>query len=175
MIRRFLPALLLACALLPCAALAQGYPSKPVRLIVPFPLGGTTDLIARIVQPKFQEHFGQSVVIDNKGGAGGSIGAGEAARAAPDGYTLLLVFDTHAVNHHLYKQAPDPFKTLEHIMLMVVSPSTLVAVPPSPRAISPGRGARKGRARQGHVCHAPATAAPIIWARCSSSRPPACA
>ncbi len=114
--------------MLPCIVLAQAYPSRPVRMIVPFPPGGTTDLIARIVQPKFQEHLGQTVVIENKGGAGGSIGAGEAARAAPDGYTLLMVFDTHAVNHHLYKQAPDPFKTLEHLMLMVASPSTLVAV-----------------------------------------------
>ena len=120
--------------LLPCLAFAQAYPAKAVRMIVPFPPGGTTDLIARVVQPKFQENLGQTVVIDNRGGAGGSIGAAEAARAVPDGYTLLLVFDTHAVNHHLYKQAPDPFKTLEHIMLMVVSPSTLVAVnnfPPS--------------------------------------------
>lgn len=120
--------LLLVVFLFPCLALAQAYPSKAVRMIVPFPPGGTTDLIARIVQPKFQEHLGQTVVIDNKGGAGGSIGAAEAARAAPDGYTLLMVFDTHAVNHHLYKQAPDPFRTLEHIMLMVTSPSTLVAV-----------------------------------------------
>ena len=114
--------------LLPCIAIAQGYPAKPVRVIVPFPPGGTTDLIARVVQPKFQESLGQTVLIENKGGAGGSIGAAEAARSAPDGYTLLMVFDTHAVNHHLYKQAPDPFKTLEHIMLMVASPSTLVAV-----------------------------------------------
>jgi tripartite-type tricarboxylate transporter receptor subunit TctC len=113
--------------LLPCIVAAQSYPAKPVRVIVPFPPGGTTDLIARIVQPKFQEHLGQTVLIDNKGGAGGSIGAAEAARSAPDGYSLLMVFDTHAVNHHLYKQAPDPFKTLEHIMLMVASPSTLVA------------------------------------------------
>ena len=122
---RVLATLLLA----PTLAFAQSYPAKPVRMIVPFPAGGTTDLIARIVQPKFQEILGQTVVIENKGGAGGSIGAAEAAKAAPDGYTMLLVFDTHAVNHHLYKQAPDPFKTLEHLMLMVTSPSTLVAAP----------------------------------------------
>jgi len=98
-----------------------------VRLIVPFPPGGTTDLIARIVQAKFQEFLGQPVLIETKPGAGGSIGAAEAARSAPDGYTMLMVFDTHAVNHHLYKEAPDPFKSLDHLMLMVTSPSSLVA------------------------------------------------
>jgi len=122
--KRFLAALLLV----PFLALAQSYPTKPVRIIVPFPPGGTTDLIARMVQAKFQEALGTQVLIENRGGAGGSIGAGEAARSAPDGYTLLMVFDTHAVNHHLYKEAPDPFKTLDHLMLMVTSPSTLVAV-----------------------------------------------
>jgi tripartite-type tricarboxylate transporter receptor subunit TctC len=122
--KRFLAALALA----PCLALAQAYPTKPVRIIVPFPPGGTTDLIARMVQAKFQEALGTQVLIENRGGAGGSIGAGEAARSAPDGYTMLMVFDTHAVNHHLYKEAPDPFKTLDHLMLMVTSPSTLVAV-----------------------------------------------
>src|SRR5688572_8159292 len=125
---RMMRRLLVALIAVPCLALAQAYPAKPVRLIVPFPPGGTTDLIARVVQPKFQEFLGQSVVIENKGGAGGSVGAAEAAQAAPDGYTLLLVFDTHAVNHHIYKMAPDPFARLEHIMLMVTSPSTLVAV-----------------------------------------------
>jgi len=113
--------------LAPCLALAQAYPSKPVRVIVPFPPGGTTDLIARIVQAKFQEFLGQPVLIETKPGAGGSIGAAEAARSAPDGYTMLMVFDTHAVNHHLYKEAPDPFKSLDHLMLMVTSPSSLVA------------------------------------------------
>jgi tripartite-type tricarboxylate transporter receptor subunit TctC len=120
--------LLAALAAIPCFAFAQAYPVKPVRMVVPFPPGGTTDLIARVVQPKFQEFLGQPVVIENKGGAGGSVGAADVAQAASDGYTILLVFDTHAVNHHIYKMAPDPFTRLEHLMLMVSSPSTLVAV-----------------------------------------------
>ena len=120
--------LLFVLLLLPGLAWAQAYPSKPVRLIVPFPPGGTTDLIARIVQPRFQEFMGQPVLIENRGGAGGSVGAAEVAKAAPDGYTLLMVFDTHAVNHHIFKMAPDPFRELEHISLMVRSPSALVAV-----------------------------------------------
>jgi tripartite-type tricarboxylate transporter receptor subunit TctC len=120
--------LLAALAAVPCFALAQAYPAKPVRVIVPFPPGGTTDLIARIMQPKFQEFLGQPLLIENRSGAGGSVGAAEAAKAAPDGYTLLMVFDTHAVNHHIFKMAPDPFKQLEHISLMVRSPSALVAV-----------------------------------------------
>ena len=110
------------------AVFSQSYPAKPVRMIVPFPPGGTTDLIARIVQPRFQETLGQTVLIENRAGAGGSVGAAEAAKAAPDGYTLLMVFDTHAVNHHIFKMAPDPFKELEHISLMVTSPSAFVAV-----------------------------------------------
>ena len=122
--RKLLAILLFA----PCMVIAQAYPSKPVRLIIPFPAGGTTDLIARLIQAKFQEHLGQSIIIENRGGAGGSIGAAEAAKAAPDGYTLLMVFDTHATNHHLFKSAPDPFKSFEHISLMVTSPSALVAV-----------------------------------------------
>ena len=111
-----------------CVASAQSYPSKPVRIIVPFPPGGTTDLVARIVQPKFQELMGQPVLIENRSGAGGSVGAAEVARAPADGYTLLMVFDTHAVNHHIFKMAPDPFKQLEHISLMVRSPSAFVEV-----------------------------------------------
>jgi tripartite-type tricarboxylate transporter receptor subunit TctC len=120
----------LLCLLLlsPLLALAQSYPAKPVRIIVPFPPGGTTDLVARIIQAKFSEHLGQQVLIENRSGAGGAVGAAEAAKSAPDGYTLLMVFDTHAINHHLYKMAPDPFKALEHISLMVTSPSALVAV-----------------------------------------------
>jgi tripartite-type tricarboxylate transporter receptor subunit TctC len=126
--KRLLRALLLGSLLTPLLALGQSYPAKPVRIIVPFPPGGTTDLIARVIQAKFQEHLGQQILIENRSGAGGAVGAAEAARAAPDGYTLLMVFDTHAINHHLYKAAPDPFKALEHISLMVTSPSALVAV-----------------------------------------------
>jgi tripartite-type tricarboxylate transporter receptor subunit TctC len=120
--------LLCALLLLPLLAFAQSYPVKPVRIIVPFPPGGTTDLIARVIQARFSEFLGQQALIENRGGAGGSIGAAEAAKSPADGYTLLMVFDTHAVNHHLYKSAPDPFTALEHISLMVTSPSALVAV-----------------------------------------------
>jgi tripartite-type tricarboxylate transporter receptor subunit TctC len=151
--KKLLAALLIA----PGLALAQTYPAKPVRVIVPFPPGGTTDLIARMVQAKFQEHLGVQVVIENKGGAGGSIGAAEAARAAPDGYTLLMVFDTHAVNHHLYKDAPDPFRTLEHVMLMVTSPSTLVAVQNFPPTSLQGV-VERAKAEAGKVTYATAGA-----------------
>src|SRR5215510_15581363 len=84
------------------AAHAQPYPTKPVKLIVPFPPGGSTDLVARQITPTLGEFLGQQVVIEYKGGAAGSIGTAEVARAAPDGYTLLIVWDTHGVNHHLY-------------------------------------------------------------------------
>lgn len=121
--------LLAALLAIPCLASAQVYPVKPVRVVVPFPPGGTVDLIARIVQPRFQAFLGQPVLIENRSGAGGSVGAVEAARAAPDGYTLLMVFDTHTTNHHIYKSAPDPFKAFDHVMLMVTSPGLLVAAP----------------------------------------------
>src|SRR5207237_6526093 len=85
------------------AASAQTYPTKPIRLLVPFPPGGSSDLVARIVTPKMGELLGQQVIVDYKAGAAGAVGTAEAAKAAPDGYTVLIVWDTHAVNHHLYK------------------------------------------------------------------------
>jgi tripartite-type tricarboxylate transporter receptor subunit TctC len=106
----------------------QAWPSKPIRAIVPWPAGGTVDGVARVLGPKLAEHLGQPILVENKGGAGGSIGQAEAAKAPADGHTVLLVFDTHAVNHLLYKNLGyDPFQSFEHVSLLVTSPQVLVA------------------------------------------------
>ena len=92
------------------SAHAQGahsnYPNKPLRLIVPFAPGGSNDIMARIIGQKFSASFGQQVIIDNRGGASGIIGTDIAAKAAPDGYTLLMMSLTIAVNPSLYKKLP---------------------------------------------------------------------
>ena len=104
-------------------------------MIVPYPAGGTTDLVARIVTPALAESLGQPVLVENKSGAGGTIGTAEAARAVPDGHTVLVVFDNHAVNHHLYKNLPyDPLKAFEPVSLMVQSPLLLVGAMSFPPA-----------------------------------------
>jgi tripartite-type tricarboxylate transporter receptor subunit TctC len=90
-------------AFAPLVAAAQGFPSKPVRFIVPFPPGGATDISARIVGQKLSEMWGQTVVIENRGGAGGNVGAAEAAKAAPDGYTLFFPSGSvMTANEHIY-------------------------------------------------------------------------
>jgi tripartite-type tricarboxylate transporter receptor subunit TctC len=124
--------LLLGLLFVAAAVGAQTYPSKPVRLVIPFPPGGSSDLVARTYQPKLAELLGQQVIIDYRGGAGGSIGAAEVARAAPDGYTLLQVWDTHAVNHHVYKVQYDFVKSFAPISLLVQSPGILVSHPAFP-------------------------------------------
>ena len=95
-------------ALLACAApaSAQQYPSKPVRIIVPFAAGGPVDVVARLVGQKLSEKFGQQFVIENQVGAGGNTGMGNAARAAPDGYTILFVSSSYVVNPSLYAKVP---------------------------------------------------------------------
>jgi tripartite-type tricarboxylate transporter receptor subunit TctC len=115
------------------ATQAQTYPTKPVRLVVPYPAGGTTDIVTRIVSPVLGEALGQPIIVENRSGAGGTIGTADVARAAPDGHTALVVFDNHAVNHYLYKTLPyDPLKAFEPVSLMVQSPLLLVGAPNFP-------------------------------------------
>jgi tripartite-type tricarboxylate transporter receptor subunit TctC len=123
--------------LLAGSALAQDYPSRPVRVIVAWPAGGTVDGLVRTVSPKLSEALGQPVVVENRAGASGSVGAAEVARAAPDGYTLLAVFDTHATNHILYKSLPyDGARAFEHVTQIVGSPQAFVgAVNFPPRSV----------------------------------------
>src|SRR5207247_9561593 len=96
-------ALMQACALCAAApALSQQYPARPIRFIVHFPPGGTLDITARIMQPKLSESLGQTIVIANRGGAGGAVGTAAAARSAPDGYTSLYTYSAHTMNTALY-------------------------------------------------------------------------
>jgi tripartite-type tricarboxylate transporter receptor subunit TctC len=112
-------------------ALAQAnYPDKPVRFVVPYPPGGGTDVIARIVQDRFQALLGQPIIIDNKGGAGGSVGSELAARAAPDGYTVLFTLSSHTINPAIYpKLSFDTIKDFESIGTVASLPQILVANP----------------------------------------------
>jgi len=94
-------------ALLPGVVLAQAYPGKPIRLVVPFPAGGATDLLARSLAQRLGQGLGQTVVVENKSGGGGSLGSAEAAKAAPDGYTLLIATSsTHSIGPHLNPKLP---------------------------------------------------------------------
>jgi tripartite-type tricarboxylate transporter receptor subunit TctC len=115
-------------------ALAQAnYPDKPVRFVVPYPPGGGTDVIARIVQDRFQALLGQPIIIDNKGGAGGSVGSELAARAAPDGYTVLFTLSSHTINPAIYpKLSFDTIKDFESIGTVASLPQILVANPMVP-------------------------------------------
>ena len=109
MIGRVFRLLPIIVALTAGVAYAQQYPTRPVRLIVPFAPGGATDVIARIVAAKLTESLGQQVITDNRAGGGGNIGYGLAANAAPDGYTVLIMSSSFLVNHALYPKAPyDP-------------------------------------------------------------------
>lgn len=121
--RRHLLASMPAGLLLPAVARAQAaWPDRPVRLIVPFPPGGSTDTIARIIQPQMSELLGRPLVIENRGGASGAVGAIEASRAAADGYTWLLAYDNEATNQTVMRL---PYRALE-----AFAPVSLVATGP---------------------------------------------
>jgi len=114
-------------------ALAQGYPGKPIRIVVPFPPGGGTDIVARILTQKLSESFGANFVIDNRAGAGGSIGTEMVAKAPPDGYTLGIVSGSHAINPSLYSKLPfDAVRDFAPVTMLVSGPGLLVVHPSLP-------------------------------------------
>ena len=132
---RYLSRLLCAALLSSCAngALAQTYPVKPVRVVVPSSAGGGTDIVARIIAPELSKRLGQQVIIDNRPGAGTMIGIEVAAKSPADGYTLLMGLSTLAINSALYKKVPyDPVKDFAPITQAVSSASIIVVHPSVP-------------------------------------------
>ena len=135
LVRGFVALLALVCAAPVCAgsALAQTYPSRPVRMIVPFAAGGPTDVIARIVAQKLSETWGQQIYAENVPGGGGNTGAAMAARAPADGYTILVVSTGFIVNPSMYAKVPyDPIKDFAPVTLVASSPNVLSVYPPLP-------------------------------------------
>ena len=116
------------------AAGAQAWPAKPVTLLVPFPPGGSTDMIARTLAPKLQEALGGSFIVENKGGAGGTLGAGQAKRAAPDGYTIFVSsLGPFVIGPHLIKNVGyDPLKDFDYLTIAVQAPNVLAVPANSP-------------------------------------------
>jgi len=120
-------------AVLPAAALAQAYPAKPVRVVIPWPAGGSNDVVGRLILQKLSEAWGQQFVIDNRPGAAGSIGSDVVAKAPPDGYTLMVHSTTHLGNAHLYQNLPyDTLKDFTGVSLLVSQPGTLTVHPSLP-------------------------------------------
>lgn len=112
---------------------AQDYPNKPIRIVVPFPAGGTTDIITRAVAQKLSEEFKQPVIVDNRPGGGANIGADHAVRSAPDGYTLLMASTAHSINASLYpKMTYDPVKDFTPITMVAETAQVLVVHPSVP-------------------------------------------
>ena len=115
------------------AAWAQQYPTRPIRIIVPFGPGGFTDVAARILQKELAPAMGQAIIIENKPGAGSTIGTNEIAKAAPDGYNLVMVSTAHVISPHLYKSMPyDPIKDFTPVMKLAEGPYVLVVHPSLP-------------------------------------------
>ena len=131
--RHVVVASLAALAALPVFAQKVDWPARPVRFIVPFPPGGTTDPMARMIGARLSASLGAQFIVDNRPGASGSMGTGIAAKATPDGYTWLFVFDTHAVNPTLIPNLPfDTVKDLAPVMLVGTAPMAIVTHPSKP-------------------------------------------
>ena len=130
MITQLLRTILVACLAISAPAWAQSYPTKPLRMIVAFPAGGGSDIVGRIVAAKLSERLGQQVIVENRAGGGGSIGAEAAARAAADGYTVALAGTSEmAINPFIYKLAYDPVKELVPVGLVGTTPMVIVVTP----------------------------------------------
>ncbi|MCC6155414.1 MAG: tripartite tricarboxylate transporter substrate binding protein [Candidatus Hydrogenedentes bacterium] len=127
-------ALVSALALFFCSdAIAQEYPSKPIRMVVPFPAGGVVDYVARQVSQRMSESMGQTIVVENRAGASGALATEAVASSPADGYTLLVVFDSHVVNPHILKNLRyDIFKDLQSVSLVAQIPLALMTYPKFP-------------------------------------------
>jgi tripartite-type tricarboxylate transporter receptor subunit TctC len=113
-------------------AVAEDYPNRPVRLIIPFPAGGSTDVVGRLVATYLGERSGRQMVVDNRSGAGGVIGTEAVAKSPPDGYTLLLISMAHAVNPWLFKLSYDPIRDFAPVALLAEGANVLVVNPSLP-------------------------------------------
>lgn len=113
-------------------AAADDYPNRPVRLIIPFPPGGSNDVVGRLVAQQLSVKLGQNVYVDNRGGAGGTIGTEACAQSAPDGYTLCIISIAHAVNPWLHKINFDPIKSFTPVSILASGPNVLVVHPSLP-------------------------------------------
>ena len=134
-------------------AAAQDYPTRPVRLIIPFPPGGSNDVVGRLIATHLGERLGKQVVVDNRSGAGGVIGTEIVAKSPPDGYTLLIISMAHAVNPWLYKLAYDPIKDFAPVGLLAKGPNVLVVHPVAAGQIRQGTDrARQAEARRPAIC-----------------------
>ena len=166
-------ALIAAMALAPLPAAAQDYPSRPVTLVVPFPPGGSTTIVGRIVADKLGEVLGQQIVIDNRAGAGGTVGTRAVAKAAPDGYTLVLGYTgTLAIGPSLYPNVGyDPRKDFAPIGRIGTAPNTLVVHPSFPAKTSRRTDQPLPRPIPARSTTAPPASAPSVTSAANTSRP----
>ncbi|MCX7143530.1 MAG: tripartite tricarboxylate transporter substrate binding protein [Proteobacteria bacterium] len=158
--------LAIALAFFAALAQAQSYPAKSIRMIVGFPPGGTTDVIGRLVAAKLSERLGQQVVVENRPGASGMIGADAVAKASPDGYTLLMSSSTHATFTSLYHKIPfDPVKDFEPVSFIGTTPYVMVVHPSLPvKSVADLLGLAKARPGQlNYAASTPGTAQHLAW------------
>jgi len=133
MLRPLVVAMCLTSALFTDASVAQNYPVRPVRMLVGFPPGASTDIFARMIATELQKAWGQPLLVDNKGGANGIIATSDLAKAAPDGHTMMLVVSAHVTNALYYKDLPyDVQKDFAPVTLVTSTPWLLIAAPAFP-------------------------------------------